>query len=69
MMLFFYVVFTVFISCKCKFIKLKNKVAPYLQSYNKLIERKLIIIVTVNRDKLKNWFIITYNFHTELSTI
>ena len=66
MMLFFYVVFTVFISCKCKFIKLKNKVAPYLQSYNKLIERKLIIIVTVNRDKLK---LIHYNFHTELSTI
>ena len=66
MMLFFYVVFTVFISCKCKFIKPKNKVAPYLQSYNKLIGGKLIIIVTVNRDKLK---LIHYNFHTELSTI
>ena len=66
MMSFYYVAFTVFISCKCKFIKLKNKVAPYLQSYNKLIGGKLIIIVTVNRDKLK---LIHYNFHTELSTI
>ena len=67
MMSFYYdVVFTVFISCKCKFIKLKNKVSPCLQSYNKLIGCKLITIVTVNRDKLK---LIHYNFHTELSTI
>ena len=50
MMSFYYVVFTVFIKCKCTFIKLKNKVAPYLQSYNKLIGGELIIIVTVYRD-------------------
>ena len=65
-MSFYYVVFTVFIKCKCTFIKLKNKVAPCLQSYNKLTGCKLITIVTVNRDKLK---LIHYNFHTELSTI
>ena len=67
MMSFYYdVVFTVFINCKCKFIKLKNKVAPCLQSYNKLTGCKLITIVIVNSDKL---ILIYYIFHTELSTI
>ena len=58
MMSFYYVAFTVTVTVFISW--------PYLQSYNKLIGGKLIIIVTVNRDKLK---LIHYNFHTELSTI